>query len=122
MAAFIDAEVKALVLVIILIGIAFLLGDAAGGMRGIEFAMLGLGHAARGMAGAHRLHLGHDFEHFEQALGADFGDDGAAMRAHFQEAGGRERMQRFADRRARHAIALGEGDLVEPLTGLESAR
>src|ERR1019366_5883143 len=95
-AASVEHVVKDFVLEVVGVGVLALARRLAGAMRGDEVLMLLGRHPARG-----------------QPVWRDLGYDRAAPGPHEQNADGRELNQRFPDRRARHAEALGQIRLVE---------
>ena len=74
-----------------------------------------------GEAPAQRLQMRHHLEHLDHARGAELAHEDAASRQLLDQAGGGQRQQRLAHRRARGVEPLGQPHLVEPLALAELA-
>lgn len=117
LAATIDQVVKIVVEGCVTGQVAILHQRQRGVVNACKFAAFRRGHAQSGEAGAGGFHLGHHLEHFLNAAGGGQCNQHTAMRAVFHQANASQRLERLANRCARHAEGLGQISFVEPGTG-----
>ena len=121
MRADIDGVVEHQIVAGVGVGIAGFRECVALGMERDESRALVRRHGAGGFARAQRLELEHDQKHLFEPFARDAGDDGAATRARFGEAGCFELADGLADGRARDAEFARKLDLLERQAGRQAA-
>ncbi len=85
-------------------------------MARFELPPLGRADPCRRVARAQAFEIGHEFESLGEMVAIWLGDEHAAMRAQLGKSDRCQPAQRFANRRARQAEALGDIAFIEPRT------
>lgn len=111
---------KKLILVVVGIRVTGTGGASASIAGSAEPLVAAACRSARREATAHPFEFFHHLEHLDQPLRAELGDDGVPSQPEIEQPFGRQLMKCLTDRRPRDAEALGELDLVQPLTRQEA--